>query len=114
MEYEHEFEHSFSCEKPSSEDHAWSFKMACDACLAEIEVRHGVDWKVTDVLFEDQNRETTTHSTWDGKRTWKCTHKVKALYNVVHRLQNSVVDLTFIEESLTINYKMKNINYKLV
>lgn len=111
---DHEYTHSWSVEKPSSESHAWSFKNACDACQHEIEVRHGVDWKVTDISFEDLNRETKTHSTWDGKRTWRCTHTVKGSYNVVHRGNvDSLVSSEFIEEKVTIKYKMKNMNYGL-
>jgi hypothetical protein len=104
---EHEFEHAWSVEKPSSENHAWSYKMACDACLAEIQVQNGVDWKITDIVFEDLGRETTTRSTWDGARKWKCTHKVKALYNIVHRgEERAFKDTPFIEEQLNITYKM--------
>ncbi|MEH6887687.1 hypothetical protein [Priestia megaterium] len=110
---DYEFQHSYSVEKPSSETHAWSFKKACDACLEAIEAKHGVDWKVTDITFEDLGRETSTHSTWDGKRTWKCTHTVKAHYNVVHRgeiLRST--EMPIIEEALNITFKMQNVHYK--
>ncbi|EJR11753.1 hypothetical protein [Bacillus cereus] len=107
----HTYEHAWSVKKPSSESHAWSYKHACDACLAEIEVRHGVDWKVTDVVFEDLGRETETDVTWDGKRTWKCTHRVKATYEIVHR-GNPELDVPIFENHIKITYKMHNVNYK--
>ncbi|WIG29976.1 hypothetical protein [Bacillus toyonensis] len=110
----HEYEHAWSIEKPSSESHAWSYREACTACQSEIEVRHGVDWKVTDITFEDLNRETKTHTDWDGTRHWECTHKVKAFYEVEHRIApNQIYDVEFIKDVVKITYKMKNVNYNL-
>ncbi|TEA50656.1 hypothetical protein EZE46_12370 [Bacillus sp. BH2] len=111
----HEYQHSWSVEKPSSESHAWSYKHACDACQAEIETRHGVDWKVTDVTFEDLGRTTQTNTDWDGTRHWKCTHTVKAFYEVVHRgAERELNTMETIEHTIKITYKMKNINYNLI
>ncbi|MEB9877465.1 hypothetical protein [Bacillus cereus] len=81
----HEFEYAWSIEKPSSESHAWSYKQACDACLQEIERQYGIDYRITDVTYDDLGRETNTHTDRDGSRHWKCTHKVKAHYDVVRR-----------------------------
>ncbi|MFC4305898.1 hypothetical protein [Cohnella boryungensis] len=86
MEHEHVFEHAWTTVKPSSESHAWSYQKACEACLAAVETRHGPDWKITDLEFEDLGRETKT---WGGSplkpKKWRCTHRVKAHYNIVQR-----------------------------
>ena len=84
-ETSHRYEHCSSWSKPSSESHTWSYEGACNNCLAEVERRHGVDWKVTDVEFEDKGRTTNTSSDWRGRRKWKCTHCVVAKYNIVRR-----------------------------
>jgi hypothetical protein len=108
----HEYQHSWSCSKPTSESHAWSFKQACDACLEQIEERHGVDWKVTDVTFEDNNRKTQTETNWKGERTWRCTHTVTAKYTVVRRgLAADFRSSEMIEDKRSITYKMINVNY---
>ncbi|WP_121605381.1 hypothetical protein [Virgibacillus sp. Bac332] len=112
MSNEHTYEHAWSCEKPSSESHTWSFKHACDACLQQIHAEHGIDYRVTDITFEDLGRETKTHVDWTGKRTWKCTHKVKATYKVEHRgSTETLADMEYFEETLNIKYKVKNVNY---
>ena len=114
MAEEHTYEHAWSCEKPSSEDHAWSYGHACDACQQEIETRHGVDYRVTDVTFEDLDRETSTWTDWDQTRHWACTHKVRARYKVEHRLtSDQYARMKIIEEKLHITYQMKNVNYGL-
>lgn len=109
---QHEFEHSWSITKPSSESHQWSYRQACNACLAEIEVRHGVDWKVTDVRFIDKGRTTQTRQDWRGRRRWRCTHTVVAVYKVVRRpgLAALAAQET-IEESVTVTYQMANPDY---
>jgi V8-like Glu-specific endopeptidase len=84
-ESEHRYEHCSSWSKPSSESHSWSYEGACNNCLAEVERRHGVDWKVTDVEFEDKGRTTKTSTDWTGRRKWKCTHCVVARYRIVRR-----------------------------
>lgn len=108
----HRFEHSTSWKKPSSESHQWSFKGACDVCLAEVERRHGVDWKVTDVEFEDKGRTTKTSQDWQGRRTWRCTHTVVAKYNIVHRGRElDSPELRVVQSEMTIRYSMLNPNY---
>lgn len=83
---EHSFEFAWSTEKPSSEKHSWSYQKACEACLGEVEKRHGVDWKITDVSYDDLGRETHTDGgRWGHPRKWSCTHKVRIHYNVVRR-----------------------------
>lgn len=114
MSAEHIKEYSWSCKKPSSESHAWSFKQACDYCLEEIRTEYGADYRITDVTFEDLGRETKGEVDWTGKRTWRCTHKVKATYKVEHRgTIESFTEMEYIEESLNIKFKMKNNFYKL-
>ena len=103
----HRYEHSSSWKKPSSESHQWSYKRACDACLSEVERRHGVDWKVTDVEFEDKGRSTKTSQDWRGRRTWKCTHTVVAKYNIVRRGHESTRTTGEVDE-IKITYLMQN------
>jgi len=79
------YQYSKSWSKPSSESHAWSFAGACDGCLKAITRWHGVDWKITDVEYEDRGRSTRTSTDRLGRRTWRCTHTVVARYKVVHR-----------------------------
>lgn len=101
------YEHAYYVEKPSSELHTLSYARACEACLAEIEKGHGVDWKVTEVTFEDLGRETQTRDRWPNGRVWKCTHKVRAQYNVEHRI--AVTDSEkYVASGLKITYKMLN------
>lgn len=109
----HRFEHSSSWSKPSSESHQWSYDGACRNCLAEVERRHGVDWKVTDVEFEDKGRSTRTSQDWRGRRTWRCTHTVVARYNVVRRGHElAELDQEFITTVLNLKYRMKNPDYE--
>lgn len=108
----YEYEHAFSCEKPSSETHTWSYKMACDGCLEQIEKKHGVDWKVTEIVYQDLGRETKTHTDTWGRRTWRCTHKVKAFYSIEHRLIDTRSDKKFTEESINITYQELNLNFQ--
>jgi hypothetical protein len=82
---QHEFESSVSWLKPSSESHLWSYQKACERAINEIEKRHGVDWKLTSIVFIDRGRSTNTTRRWDGKRTWSCTHSVIARYEIVRR-----------------------------
>lgn len=108
----HRFEHSSSWKKPSSESHQWSYEGACNNCLAEIERRHGVDWKVTDVEFEDKGRTTQSSTSRTGKRTWRCTHTVVAKYNIVHRGRElSESSAEYVTSQLQLTYKMRNPNW---
>jgi glutamyl endopeptidase len=104
----HRFEHSSSWKKPSSESHQWSYDGACNNCLAEVERRHGVDWKVTDVEFEDKGRTTKSSTSSTGKRTWRCTHTVVAKYNIVHRGRELSERSEFVPRTLVIKYRMQN------
>lgn len=112
--FDHKYQHAFSCEKPSSESHTWSYKRACDACLYEIEENLNPNERISDILFEDLGRETGTHTDRWGARTWRCTHTVIGLYSIANK---SIVDPIdgniFIEESLVIHYKMKNAGHFL-
>jgi hypothetical protein len=112
---EYEYQHSVSFSKPTSESHSWSFHQACVATQAEIENRHGVDWKITSIKFEDKGRQTKDETDWTGKRSWRCTHTVIARYAAVHRGHGFVdpndTSNPFIETDIQVSYKMINVNH---
>lgn len=80
------YEHSVSFSKPTSETHEWSFKEVCVATQREIEHRYGLDWKIIEIEFDDDARATSTdYDEQTGRRTWKCTHTVVAMYVIEPR-----------------------------
>ena len=112
MSTEHTIQHSWECQKPESENHAWSFKHACDACLDQIHAEYGADYRVTDITFEDLGRKTKTKDNVVEGKWWKCTHTVKATFKVAHRgSTESLDDIEYFEESINIKYKVKNPKY---
>jgi len=94
---------SASFEKPSSENHRWSYQRACERALAEVERELGRGWLVESIRYDDQGRKTNTSHKWTSKRKWKCTHTVKAIYRACR-----ITDLTSLAKSgAEIKYELK-------
>ncbi|CAH1208232.1 hypothetical protein PAECIP111891_03180 [Paenibacillus allorhizoplanae] len=105
---EHIFEYAWSVKKPSPEDHSWSYQKACEHCLKAIEEQYGVDWRISDIRFEDLNRETHTRGATPTKpKQWKCTHKVRAYFKAEHRGQTDSIDNPYIDTALTANVELE-------
>ena len=103
------YQKSWSCEKPGSENHQWSYRRACEAAQADIEVRWGVDYRITRITFTDNGRTTQTSHKWTCERRWRCTHTVTAVYHIEHRGSlDSRFEQDRYSEKLEIIYEMLN------
>ena len=103
------YQKSWTVVKPRDESHQWSFQKACESVQSDIETRWGVDYRITQIRFEDNNRKTKTENPAGGPRRWRCTHTVTAIYYVERRgsFQDLVAAETLTEE-LKITYVFLN------
>lgn len=90
------YQKSWTVEKPRPESHNWSYQRACESAQSDIESRWGVDYRVTQIRFEDNGRKTKTENKPGGPRRWRCTHTVTCIYSVARR--GSFQDLTGVEQ----------------
>jgi len=103
------YQKSWTVEKPSSESHQWSYDRACAAAQADIEVRWGVDYRITQIKFEDNGRTTKTSHKWTCERKWRCTHTVTATYYIERRGSfDSLAAVEKVSEELKITYVRLN------
>ncbi len=103
------YQKSWQCSKPSSESHQWSYQRACEAAQADIEARWGVDYRLTQIRYEDNGRTTQTSHKWTCERTWRCTHTVTATYYIERRgAPESLFEVDKVTEELKITYVMFN------
>lgn len=103
------YQKSWTVEKPSSETHQWSFQKACESAQSDIETRWGVDYRITQVRFEDNNRTTKTENKPGRPGRWRCTHTVTATYHVERRgTYQELANVEKVTEELKITYVVLN------
>lgn len=103
------YQKSWTVQKPSSENHQWSFQKACEAAQSDIEARWGVDYRITQISFADNDRTTNSTHKWTCESTWRCTHTVTCTYHVERRgIFQALTDVERVIEKMTVTREIIN------